>query len=268
MKLFVEKDFLKTLPSTKPPFDTILNIQGKLFRQLEGRETLAFVHDDKRYFIKKHFGIGWKEIFKNLLQKRLPVISAKNEWEALMKLNKLGIHVPRVIAYGERGFNPAKKTSFVLMEEVESSVSLEDYCRDWYKYTPNPEIKKTLIKEVARMLRIMHTNGINHRDCYICHFLLKTNTDELSLYLIDLHRAQMRKEVPMRWLIKDLAGMYFSSMNIGLTKDDIIFFLEEYFQLPWFQIQAKHKKLLEAIDKKAHALYKREYGKLPPQIKG
>jgi heptose I phosphotransferase len=39
---------------------------------------------------------------------------------------------------------------------------------------------------------------VNHRDCYICHFLLHTEPaptpEQLRLSLIDLHRAQVRDE--------------------------------------------------------------------------
>ena len=34
-------------------------------------------------FIKLHYGVGWREIFKNLLLGRWPVLGAKNEWRAL-----------------------------------------------------------------------------------------------------------------------------------------------------------------------------------------
>src|SRR5690606_40875569 len=52
-------------------------------------------------------------------------------------------------------------------------------------------------------------SGVNHRDCYICHFLLHTDKavdpDDLRLSVIDLHRAQVRDATPRRWRDKDLA---------------------------------------------------------------
>ena len=66
------------------------------------------------------------------------------------------------------------------------------------------------------MVRDMHAAGINHRDCYICHFLLHLpfsgKEEELKISVIDLHRAQLRTRVPRRWRDKDLIGLYFSSM--------------------------------------------------------
>lgn len=86
------------------------------------------------------------------------------------------------------------------------------------------------------MVRKMHQGGINHRDCYICHFLLhlpfEGDEESLKISVIDLHRAQIRNSVPRRWRDKDLIGLYFSSLNIGLTKRDVFRFLKIYFALP------------------------------------
>ena len=81
----------------------------------------------------------------------------------------------------------------------------------------------------------MHSSGINHRDYYICHFLLDVSADvqsvppsSIRLSLIDLHRVQLRRRTPARWIVKDIGGLYFSSMRIGLTWHDIYRFMSEY----------------------------------------
>lgn len=51
-----------------------------------------------------------------------------------------------------------------------------------------------------------------------------------QIFVIDLHRAQIRKKVPIRWRNKDLIGLYYSSMYIGLKGTDYIRFLKEYFK--------------------------------------
>ena len=267
MILKIEEAFLSLLPEKENVFKQLMAVSGKVYRQLDGRETLRFVLQDKAFFIKKHFGVGWHEIFKNLFQGRLPVVSAKNEWLALTKLTKHRINVPKVLAFGEHGKNPANKRSFIVMEEIANAISLEDLCRDWPKKSPNLELKHRLIQQVAYMVSRMHGLGINHRDCYICHFLLLKASipkSQPQLVLIDLHRAQLRKEVPERWLVKDLAGVYFSSMAIGLTQRDVLRFLEVYFSLPWRKVIKKHKNLLKAIEVRAHDLYQKEYSTNSP----
>lgn len=137
---------------------------------------------------------------------------------------------------------------------------------DWLKQPPSPVIKHALIAEVARMTGMMHRAGVNHRDCYICHFLLHTDkplvADDFKLSVIDLHRAQVRSKIPLRWRNKDLAALYFSALDIGLTQRDKLRFLKGYFQQPLRQILAEEAALLQWLERKAAKLYarKQRYG--------
>ncbi len=213
-------------------FDQIMALRGESYRAHKGRLTQRIMLGDKAYFIKQHNGVGWGEIIKNMCQGRLPVVSAKNEWLALQRCRSLGLHVPQLFAYGERGFNPAGRQSFVLMEALTNMVSLETWCARWREVPPTFQEKRRFITAVATVARTLHDNGVNHRDFYLCHFLFDPDTccvqQQLKLYLIDLHRAQLRRVTPLRWIIKDLAGLYFSSKDIGLTKQDLYHFVKTY----------------------------------------
>lgn len=228
--LFLKAELQAYFPETSAGFDQIMALEGEVYRALEGRRTQRIVLGGYSYFIKQHEGVGWKEIFKNLLQLRVPIVSAKNECEAIKRLEKLHVRVPEVVGYGCRGRNPASRQSFIMTRELTDKISLEELGKQWEQCSPQFVAKLKLIKEVARIARILHTNGMNHRDFYICHFLLdlSTHADHPMLTLIDLHRAGLRKKVPQRWIIKDLAGLYFSSKNIQLTQKDLLRFTKEY----------------------------------------
>ena len=220
---------------TQDLFKQIFALEGEIYRNKDGRKTLRFALDGKYYFAKLHKGVGWHTIIKYLLQLRLPVLSAENEWQAIQRLEKLGIHTMRLVAYGKKGRNPARLQSFVITEELAHTESLENFCRNWPTSPPSYRFKRTLIKEVARIARTLHDHGMNHRDFYICHFLLDISAgreyicpSHLNLYLIDLHRAQIRRRTPLRWKVKDIAALYFSSMDIGLTQRDLFRFIREY----------------------------------------
>jgi heptose I phosphotransferase len=60
------------------PFDYVFNLKGEIFREQPGRKTLKFFESQQAYFVKMHFGVGWKEIFKNIFQFRPPILGAKN----------------------------------------------------------------------------------------------------------------------------------------------------------------------------------------------
>ncbi len=267
--LYIQEDFQQALKQDQDDFDQIMQIQGKIYRALENRRTLQFGRNGKSYFVKQHFGVGWKEIFKNLFQLRLPIISAKNEWEAILKLTELNVPTLRLVAYGEKGMNPARKQSFMVTEALESVVSLEDLCKRWNTQKPSFKFKQALIREVAEIARIMHQRGMNHRDFYICHFLIKENEIEnltknnLHLTLIDLHRTQIRRKVPLRWQVKDISGLYFSSMDAGLTRRDIFRFLSYYFEKPWREVLDENDTLLHKVKSRALKLYQKTFGRLP-----
>jgi heptose I phosphotransferase len=245
------------------PFDQLMTLRGAVYRELEGRRTQRVEFSGNGYFIKQHFGIGWKEIFKNLLQLRLPVLSAKNEWLALQKLPAIGVPTMRLAGFGSRGINPARRQSFLLTSELTDIISLEDFCKDWSVKPPTFNLKRALIKEVARIARVIHENGINHRDFYICHFLLaqaSVTNDAPKLFLIDLHRAQIRNETPRRWLIKDLAGLYFSSKDIGLTTRDLLRFIREYRRCPWGEALTRERTFWDKVKKRGERTYQ-QHGK-------
>lgn len=259
----------------KDTFAQIFALAGEIFREQPGRKTFRYQDDGRSYFIKLHYGVGWQEIFKNLLQGRLPVIGAKNEWRAISRLHALGFTAP-IVGYGWRGKNPATQQSFIITSELEYTISLEEFCKDWKIDKPSFALKLGLIRTVADIARNMHEHGVNHRDFYLCHFLLDITggpdllcPNNLNMYLIDLHRAQVRSKVPYRWRVKDISGLYFSALDIGLTQKDIYRFIKYYTQRPLRLNLKNDYKYWQNIETRAVALYQKTFNHLPqlPGIK-
>lgn len=240
-------------------FDNMMRMPGEIFRNQNGRVTQKIIIDNQPLFIKKHYGVGFPEIFKNLFQLKVPIISAKNEWLALKYLQKLNILAPEALLYGSRGINPATRESFLVMKALLHTISLDIYLTELPKAN-RPFIRKyVLIKEVARIARTLHTHGINHRDFYLCHFLLDLNClSPLKLYLIDLHRAKIRKKTPLRWIIKDLAALYFSSKHCGLTRRDLLCFIKAYRARSLREIALTELNFWQKVKKRGDQLYRRE----------
>ncbi|OEC32928.1 heptose I phosphotransferase [Pseudomonas cuatrocienegasensis] len=272
MTLILKEPF-QSLWAGQDPFVAVEALQGQVYRELEGRRTLRTEVDGRGYFVKIHRGIGWGEIVKNLASLRLPVLGAGQEWRAIERLQQAGVPTMTAVAYGERGNNPAMQHSFIVTEELAPTTDLEQLTLGWAEQAPAPRLKRALIDEVARMTGTMHRAGVNHRDCYICHFLLHTDTpvtaDNLRLSLIDLHRAQVRAQVPRRWRNKDLAGLYFSALHIGLTRGDRLRFLRAYFQAagsprPLRQLLRDEARLLAWLQRRADKLLQRYARKYAP----
>jgi len=212
------------------PFLWVDRLPGKVFRSVEGRRTLRVKLGREVMFLKRHSGVGWFEIGKNLLSGRLPVLGAGNEFRAARVLLAAGVSVPEPLGYGERGDNPATRESFILSSACEPNISLEDLAREWRDNRPAAADRWRLFAEVAGMVAAMHMTGVNHRDLYICHFLMRPESFPAApeLTLIDLHRAQVRLTVPRRWLVKDLGALWFSAADTLPTRRDAFRFIRRY----------------------------------------
>ena len=250
--------------SGEDAFDQVFATEGKIYRNFKGRKTLRFEHDGKGYFLKIHPGVGWGEIVKSLLSLKAPVLGAKDERDAILALERIGVQTMTIAGHGTRGSSPATMQSFIITEEIADSISLEELVLEGkYKNLPAP-MKRLLIKKVAEIARTMHQNGVNHRDFYICHFLLpkswleQNRSDvEPPLYVIDLHRTQVRGKVPLRWLEKDMAGLHFSSLDAGLTVRDRLRFMSSYENRTFREIVKNSSGFWAMIDRKAIKLYKK-----------
>ncbi len=212
-------------------FRHAFSVEGHVFRNIKNRCTLKFCLDGKSFFIKRQGPVGWREILKNKLQGKDPVVSSANEYLALRLLPKLGVHTMTSCAFAVRGNDIAHLESFLVTEELIGMVSLEDYCRYWKDNPPSPRVRRSIVRALAETCAKMHRSGMNHRDCYLCHFLVDPQLLErgkCDLFVIDLHRAQIRNHIPKHFQIKDVAGIFFSSMDCGLTKRDILRFMAVY----------------------------------------
>jgi heptose I phosphotransferase len=162
------------------------------------------------------------------------------------------------VAYGRKGWNPATIDSLLITEELQSCISLERYCEDWQDSPPSPKSKWTLIERLGQIARAMHENGVNHRDFYLCHFLLKQPWDgaegKLHLYVIDLHRVQIRGSTPSRWVVKDIGSLWFSAMLIGLTKRDLFRFMRVYRSSSLRQTLKQDALFWDEVETRANAL--------------
>jgi UDP-glucose:(heptosyl)LPS alpha-1,3-glucosyltransferase len=235
-------------------FDAVMRLDGETYRRALGRHTFKVEGKQKNFFVKMHTGVGWREIAKNLISFKLPVLGAEPEWQGAHRLSSIGIDTLEAVGFGQSGFNPATRRSFFISDELPVSTSLEELpamvayaaCSDRGTMLE----RRKIIKRVANIVRRLHRAGINHRDLYLCHFWLEEGLQELDkkrLFLIDLHRIQIRRQVPFRWLVKDLGGLYYSAANCGLSRTDLLRFVCEYSDQPLRQAITKNYKLWRSV---------------------
>jgi heptose I phosphotransferase len=253
-------------------FKSVFECEGLTVRNKERRRTFRFEFENRAYYAKVHNGIGWLEIFKNLSRFSLPVVDASSEWKAIDRLSDRGIKTAEVVGYGARGFNPARRESFIVMRELSEQVELEDFLVTFGGLVGKNRylLKRQLIRSVAKIARSMHEAGINHRDFYLCHFQIQDRDwlnwspgQQVEVSLLDLHRAQRRSKVPARWLVKDLGALLYSSIDGVLTFKDMVLFLKDYSDEHWRDFLKHRSKLCHQIFKRADAFYRKHRGKPP-----
>ena len=162
------------------------------------------------------------------------------------------------VRYAQAGGESQNGANGILGNEVLQQFNLVfDYARE----------RLLLVHKLADSARRMHAAGINHRDFYLCHFHL----DPASLregaprcYLIDLHRAQLRRATPLRWRIKDLAGLYFSALDCGLGRRDLLRFMRCYSVGGLAQALGPDRDMWLQVARRAVQLYRRSHGLRPP----
>ncbi len=230
-------------------FAEMMQMQGKVFREVRGRKTIQVNLGGESYFIKQHFGVGWGEIVKSFLSFKQPILGALTEVKAIQKLTEIGIATTPLVGYGVRGRNPATQQSFIITQDLGDIFSLEDLCADWKDSPPDASFKSRLMIAMAQLAARLHGAGLCHRDFYLCHLALKRiefSQGELNLILIDLHRMLINQSSDGGAVMKDIAGLYFSAMDCGFTVEDWALFKQHYLSQTadfWIRVEARANQL-------------------------
>ncbi|MBW2645419.1 MAG: lipopolysaccharide core heptose(I) kinase RfaP [Deltaproteobacteria bacterium] len=206
---------------------------------IKERSTARLILDDGRtqsiFFLKRHISPSVREYLKLLTRFSWPK-SAFNEWRAILRFHQVGLPTMVPVAAGEQKNSLGLVIqSFLLTKEIKDAHRLDHYLAQWLKKPLSKEQiqrKRLLVQQLAQMTQKMHTMGLNHRDYYLCHIFIRTTEEngEFELFIIDLHRVDIRKKVGRRWLIKDLAALNFSSLELPIHTTDRMRFFKLYLQ--------------------------------------
>ena len=252
--LFINKDFSEFLDAFNlARFDDFMRLEGMVVKSaVRERSTESLDLGGTRIYVKKHFFPGIREILKNLLRLRFPT-GALNEWRALLAFHAHNIPTMIPICAGSKPFLwRIEKESFLLTDDLGDTTRLNDFFKE-NSATPCRgkllEKKRGILKNLADITRKMHNAGINHRDYYLCHILLDSKE---KLYVIDLHRVDVGDSIGKRWMVKDLAALLFSSLEVPVTHGQRLAFYKRYMQIS--RLSADDKTLIRLIVKKCNKI--------------
>jgi hypothetical protein len=109
-----------------------------------------------------------------------------------------------------------------------------------------------LLGATADMAAALHNAGLHHRDLYLCHFMARAIGDRVELRLIDTARV---KRLPglltrRRWIVKDLAQFWYSTLKLPVTDAQRSRWLERYTE----RAKADAGSLRRSIERKSRSI--------------
>ncbi|NIQ90504.1 MAG: lipopolysaccharide core heptose(I) kinase RfaP [Desulfobacterales bacterium] len=252
--LYVNRDFSEFLDASGlHAFDDFMRLEGMMVKSaVRERSTQRLDVGGVTVYIKKHFFPGIREILKNLIRLRFPT-GALNEWRALLAFHAHNIPTMTPICAGRKPLlGKIEKASFLLTDDLGEAHRLDDFLKTNGTIPCRGEVletKKRILENLADITRKMHSAGINHKDYYLCHILMDNRE---RLYVIDLHRVNVSDKLGKRWMVKDLAAMLFSSLEVPVTHGQRLAFYKRYMQIS--RLSADDKTLIRLIVKKCNKI--------------
>lgn len=175
--------------------------QIRVWRTLPEREnaTLDTVNEDGRP-IRLHI-----KRFAPIHRSRHSKTPADIEAAAIQLLTDHQIPTVPLVAWGHL----TDGRSFIMTQDLAGHAPADQWADSEAKF-------EKLIQPVAHLVAQLHTAGLHHRDLYLCHIFIAEAADGLSLRLIDAGRVRHLPRWPMRrrWIIKDLAQLWFSTLAL------------------------------------------------------
>ncbi len=174
--------------------------------------------------------------------KRYPPQSAamsQRELEGFKLLTKHQVPCAPIIAHGSR----ANGSGFIILPDLAG-------------YTPADKLLETgfefekLLEATADLTALLHSRNLHHRDLYLCHFMIRP--EPMDAKLIDMARVARLKNplTRRRWIIKDLAQFWYSTMAHAITDEQRNRWLRRYCGVR----KIDSGKIVGAIQRKAAAI--------------
>jgi heptose I phosphotransferase len=207
----------------------------------QGRSTgrwVLYAHDRRlSVYLKRHYRLSrWRGLLAALWPDG-GWSPALEEWRHLEWARELGLPVPAVVAAGEFLGPWGGLQSFLAVEELTDMVPLHQAIPAAVARLDATTFnvwKRTLIRELARLVRMLHDQRCFHKDLYLCHFFVPAaDTQALPawrgrVHVIDLHRMAQHRWTWILWLLKDLAQLLYSSDVRGVEARDRLRFWRAY----------------------------------------
>ena len=232
VKGVLREEILNLLPDAffKDPISSIQKMNGEVIEKSKLRFAAIFtLPNGRRIFLKRDLTKGWLESLKYVF---LPT-KARKEWFIAYQSQKRSLNIPQPFGWMEKVHRGFVKESYYLSEAMGLGVSLiEDLL---------VLRESSWINELAKMVRKIHDAGLFHKDLHAGNFLRNGQ----SLFLIDLHRANIIRALSLNQRLWNLSQLFHSLRTIW-QESDRLRFIEKYFEGDPLNFQKK-RELIQNI---------------------
>ncbi len=255
-KLTINSDFVELLKFNGiDSASKLWNIDGEPVKNIlsqRGTEK-AFLNtpegDRLEVFIKRYTKIPLKEKIKQAFSLKFYNFDAIHEWNALRAFHKIGLDTMTPIAVAARKNGDTCNLTLGIADYVKAAELFKNFTRKDNKR------KLDLVKKIARIAGRMHAAGFAHQDFYLVHMFVRESEDD-KIYLIDLQRLIMQKNLSKRWRIKDLGQLLFAAREY-VSDNEIELFWKIYCSYAGERFKYDIS-LIEAITAKAGKITSRD----------
>jgi len=212
IKIFSNHEVIKNFS-----FTDYFDLNGKIIRKAESRETLELNLNNKLFYIKRFYGTSFIQKIWQIIGFKDEVNNAVNEFKAYALLQEIGIETPKLVCFGDDN-KFAKRKSFVMAEKILNIAELDSFLVNPKNKILVKKHEDKIFEEVCSIVSRLNINNIIHKDLYLCHFLIDTKLlktiGKIKIYLIDYHRLEKFSMISNRQKVKEIGDLFFSIKRI------------------------------------------------------
>jgi heptose I phosphotransferase len=133
---------------------------------------------------------------------------AEEELAGFRLLEEAGIPAAVPAGWGKL----ADGRSFLLTEDLAGYRDAEKLVESGFPF-------EKLLAPTADLAGRLHRAGLHHRDLYLCHFFARPDEHAIDVKLIDVARVRRLPALftRQRWIVKDLAQFWYSTLALPVT---------------------------------------------------
>ena len=218
------------------------------------RSRLEFTIDNPKttLFLKRYNKPPKPAQIKNWIAAGRRISVGFLDYNAADNLAKAGINVPKIVSYGQKLGKFFEEKSFCITEKIQMAESLETKLPGFFyaeQNSKNLKLKTDFLYKLACFIKKFHATGYRHRDLYLCHIF---NDGQYQFYLIDLTRVFKPVIFSKRYLVKDIAQLYYSAPAKFFSRTDRLRFYLKYSDKP--RLTAGDKMFIRKVKNKVTAI--------------